>query len=79
MNDGVLSDLIKRYGEKFNGGEFLEIEHSSFDKLIVHEVEYSKEVFAYKGKAVIYVRYYGYADTDSVISATAEKITLISD
>jgi hypothetical protein len=38
-----------------------------------------KEVFAFKGKAVMHVRYYGYADINSVIENTAEKISLISD
>lgn len=80
MNDGVLSDLIKRYGDRSEGGEFLEVEHSSFNKLIVHEGDYLvKEIFGYKGKCIIYVRYYGNADMDSVIRATVEKVTLISE
>lgn len=79
MHEGVLSDLIKRYGMKYEGGEFLEIENPYFDKLIVHEGDSFKEIFAYKGKGVVYIRYFGYADIDSIIGATVEKINLISD
>jgi len=77
--EGLISDLIKRYGLAYRGGDFIEIEHTDFDILIVHEVDEFKEVFASKGRAVMHVTYYGYADIDSIISATAEKITLIPD
>jgi len=79
MNEGVLSDLIERYGMKYEGGDFIEMKHTYFDKLIVHQVAESKEVFASKGKAVMYVRYHGYADTNSIIEATVVKMELISD
>ena len=78
-SESLISDLIKRYGLAYRGGDFIEIEHTDFDILIVHEVDEFKEVFASKGKAVMQVRYHGYADIDSIIGATAEKITLISD
>ena len=80
MNKGVLSDLIKRYGEKFKGAVYVEMEHPDFDKLIVHEGDYNtKEVYAAKGKGVIYIRYQGNAPINSIIEAAAEKIKLISD
>lgn len=79
MNERVLFDLIKRYGEKYEGGDFLEKDHPGFDKLIIQEGRDFKDVFAAKGKGVVYIRYFGYADIDSVIEATAEKIALISD
>ena len=79
MKESLVSDLIKRYGMKHEGGEFLEIGHPDFDKLIVHEGDSFKEIFAYKGKGVVYIRYFGYADIDSIIGATVEKINLISD
>lgn len=77
--ESLISGLIKRYGLAYRGGDFIEIEHTDFDILIVHEVDEFKEVFASKGRAVMHITYYGYADIDSIISATAEKITLISD
>ena len=49
----------------------------TFDLLIVHEEEEMKEVFASKGKAVIHVRYYGYANINSVIENIENKIKLI--
>ncbi len=80
MNEGVLSDLINRYGEKYKGEVYVEMEHPDFDKLIVHEGDYdTKEVFAAKGKGVIYIRYHGNAPINSIIEAIAEKIKLISD
>ena len=80
MHEGVLSDLINRYGEKYRGGVYVEMEHPDFDKLIVHEGDYStKEVYAAKGKGVIYIRYQGNASMNLIIEATAEKIKLISD
>jgi len=77
--ESLISGLIERYGLAYRGGDFIEIEHTDFDILIVHEVDEFKEVFASKGRVVMHVTYYGYADIDSIISATAEKITLISD
>lgn len=80
MNEGVLSDLINRYGEKYKGVVYVEMEHPDFDKLIVYEGDYStKEVFAAKGKGVFYIRYQGNAPINLIIKATAEKIKLISD
>jgi hypothetical protein len=78
IKEKLLEDLIKSYG-KYNGGELQEREHSGFDKLITREGDNIREVFAAKGKGVIYIRYYGYANIDSIIEATAEKIALISD
>ena len=57
----------------------LKQKHPDLNLLIVHEEEDLKEVFASKGKAVMYVRYYGYADINSVIENMVEKITLISE
>lgn len=79
MAESVISDLVKRYGIAYKGGEFARIEHTDFDLLIVHEVDGFKEVFASKGKGVIYVRYFGYADMNTIIQSTARKIALISD
>jgi hypothetical protein len=76
MAESLISDLIKRYSIKYRGGDFIEIEHTDFDILIIHEVDEFKEVFASKGKVVMYIRYYGYIDINSVIKNTAYKINL---
>lgn len=77
--DNLISDLIKKYSLEYSGGDMIELDSDHFDILIVHEADEFKEIFVSKGRAVMHVRYYGYADMDSVINATEEKITLISD
>ncbi|SEN98107.1 Protein of unknown function [Mesobacillus persicus] len=74
MADSLVSDLIKRYGFPFSQEDFVETKHPSFDQLIVHEEEHRKDVIAAKGKAVIHVQYFGYADIDSVIKNIEEKM-----
>lgn len=75
--DNLISDLIKRYNYDYSGEDFVKTKHPTFDHLIVHEDEAMKEVFASKGKAVIHVRYYGYADINSIIENIEEKIEII--
>jgi len=77
MSEKLLSDLIKKYGIDCNEGNMKEIESSYFDKLIINEDDSLREVFACRGKAVIYIRYFGYADIDLIIKAAEEKINLI--
>lgn len=60
---------------KYYGGEFLEIRHQEFDKIIIHEGDSFKEVFAYKGKVAVYIRYFGYADIDTIIESLAQKLS----
>lgn len=78
LANNLISDLIKRYRYEYSGEDFVKTEHPDFDLLIVHEEDDSKEVFASKGKAVIHVRYYGYADLNSIIENIVKKIDLIS-
>lgn len=79
MVERLISDLIKRYSLEYRGGDFVEVEHTGFDILIVHEVDEFKEVFASKGNAVMHVRYYGYANMDIMIKEIGKKIVLISE
>lgn len=79
MSESAVYDLIERYGREYESRDFIEVEHSDFDKLIIHEGDYSKKIFACKGKGVIYIRYFGYTNIDLIIKATSEKINLISD
>ncbi|MFE8700781.1 DUF2812 domain-containing protein [Cytobacillus sp. FJAT-54145] len=78
MTDQLISDLIERYRFEISREDFVETNHPELDSLFVHEDKERKEVFASKGKAVIYVRYYGYADINSVIMNIVDKIDLIS-
>lgn len=77
MADNLISDLIKRYNYEYSDEDFVKTKHPTFDLLIVHEEEAMKEVFASKGKAVIHVRYYGYANINTVIENIENKIKLI--
>ena len=79
MADNLISDLIKRFNYENSDKDYVKTKHPDFDLLIVHEEEAMKEVFASKGKAVIHVRYYGYADIDSVIENIEKKIELICE
>jgi hypothetical protein len=78
LADNLISDLIERYRYEDSREDFVETEHPDLDLLVVHEEKEKKEVFAFKGKAVMYVRYYGYADINSVIENLVEKINLVS-
>ncbi|WP_170006374.1 DUF2812 domain-containing protein [Bacillus fonticola] len=77
LADNLISDLIERYRYEDSREDFVETEHPDLDLLIVHEEKEMKEVFAFKGKAVMHVRYYGYAGINSVIENLVEKINLI--
>ena len=77
MADNLISDLIKRYRYENSDEDFVKTKHPYFDILIVHEEADMKEVFASKGKAVMHVRYYGYAKINSVIENIENKIELI--
>lgn len=77
ITDNLIYDLIKKYN--IENKDFLELDNTNFDKLIVQEEDGWKQIFASKGQAVMYIRYYGYADLDLVVKATEEKILLISE
>ncbi|QFF99897.1 DUF2812 domain-containing protein [Psychrobacillus glaciei] len=79
LADNLIADLIKRFNYEYSDDDFVEAKHADLDLLIVHEEDEIKEVFASKGKAVIYVRYYGYADINLVIENIVDKIKLITE
>lgn len=76
MADGLINDLVKR--SLYREDEKLQvISHSGFDKLYLVNGDNSKQIFAYRGKNLIYIRYYGYADTDRIITLVSEKLSKI--
>jgi hypothetical protein len=77
MADNLIADLIKRYRYDERDEDFVKKINPNFDLMIVHEDKELKEVFASKGKAVIHVRYHGYADINIVIENIEEKIGMI--
>jgi hypothetical protein len=79
MADNLVGDLIKRYRYENTQDEFVEKSHPDLDLLIVHEEKDMKEVFASRGNVVMYVRYHGYADVNSVIENLVKKINNMLD
>ena len=76
LSEKLLADLVQWH---IFDGDAMELESDVFDSLFVFEREGSKEVFVAKGKAVMYVAYYGYADTATILSMIEEKIALIEN
>jgi hypothetical protein len=77
MADHLVTDLIKRQAYDYNVEDVVETKHPGFDRLMVHEQEDQdlKEVFASKGKTVIYVRYHGDADINSIIKNMERRLS----
>ena len=75
----LVSDLIKWHSYGDETEPYVEKNHLEFDQLIVHEEAEKKELFASKGKVVMYVRYYGYAEMESIIENAAQKIRLLAE
>ncbi|MEK4085430.1 hypothetical protein [Psychrobacillus sp. FSL K6-1415] len=79
MSENLVDDLIEWHG-MFEGKEkLLKVEHSSFNHLIIKEDDETKEIFAAKGKGVMYVRYHGYAEMDILLKNVEQQIRLIGE
>lgn len=73
----LTSELSKRYswkGEK----QFRKVENLNLDTLLVYEGEDEIKILAAKGKAVMYVSYYGFAEEGQLIESVIGKIAKIS-
>ncbi len=81
LTDNLIDDLISREQFTYSREDYVQIKYSDFDLLIVHEdPEFSlKEVFASRGNIVMYVRYWGYADVNTLIENVDGKIALMLD
>lgn len=77
MADNLISDLIERNRYEHTQEEYVEKKHPHLDRLIVHVEDDMNEVIASKGNSVMYIRYHGYADVNSVIENLIKKITII--
>jgi len=73
MNEWVLSGFINRNAST-DKKNFTEISNQNFDKLMVYQEKNTIELFAAKGKFVVWVLYNGNADLNTVITAVADKI-----
>ncbi len=78
MADSLIADLVKWHQFDENKEDYVEMNHPDFERLIVYEDAEMKKIFASKGKGVIYVRYHGDADTNSIVGEIERKMMLIS-
>lgn len=74
LSEKLLADLVQWHIFR---GDITELESDVFDSLFIQEREGSQEIFAAKGKGVMHVAYYGYADAATILSIIEEKIALI--
>lgn len=74
LSEKLLADLVQWHIFR---GDITELESDVFDSLFIQKQEGSQEIFAAKGKGVMYVAYYGYADTATILSMIEEKMALI--
>ncbi len=77
LAEPLVSDLIKWHSYGDETAPFVEKKHPDFDRLIIQEEAEKKQLFASKGKVVMYVRYYGYAEIDVLIENVKQKILLL--
>ncbi|WP_336046260.1 DUF2812 domain-containing protein [Solibacillus ferritrahens] len=75
----LVSDLIKWNSYEEEIDSYVEIDHATLDELRVYEKEEKKQIVAVKGKVVMYVRYYGYAEVDHLIENVARKIEVLAE
>ncbi|MER2028428.1 MAG: hypothetical protein ABS903_04585 [Solibacillus sp.] len=75
----LLSDLMEwhTYGDERES--FIVKKHPGFDHLVTREDKEWKQLVASKGKVVMYIRYYGYAELDVLVENAAQKILLLAD
>lgn len=74
LADRLISDLVKRHNYADRVDDYVETKHPEFDRLIILEEKEMKEVYASKGKEVIFVRYYGNANVDLIIESIVERL-----
>ena len=78
IKEKVLSEMIAKQSLSYKGSDSVKIENQNFDKLILREINGYREIWAAKGKGIIFVRYIGNAETDTIIEAVHEKMVMIS-
>ncbi|MFC5591941.1 DUF2812 domain-containing protein [Sporosarcina soli] len=78
MAKHLMNDLLFNYDRRDSRDEhFTVLDRKGFDALTIREIDELKEIFAVKGKGVIYVRYFGHADMESLLASVEERMTFI--
>ncbi|MDN4607249.1 DUF2812 domain-containing protein [Sporosarcina highlanderae] len=78
MADSLIADLVKWHQYDENKEDYVEVNHPDLDRLVVYEGADTKKIFASKGKGVIFVRYYGDAETNTIVDEIEKKMKLIA-
>ncbi|WP_339254118.1 DUF2812 domain-containing protein [Sporosarcina sp. FSL W8-0480] len=74
MADSLITDLMKWYQYEEDKEDYVEMNHHNLDRLIVYEEADMKKIFASKGKGVIFVLYYGDADTNTIVDEIEKEL-----
>lgn len=75
----LIDDLIKKYDYDANPKDYIEMTHPQLDYLIVNDKIIFKDVLVVHNHVVMFVRYHGEAELNSLIDNIVEKIYLISE
>lgn len=76
MAEKTVSELLHKNIETSFAQNRIQTENPGFDELFVYEIAGGYQLFASKGRGVLYLSYYGEADADRVVSAAFNKIRL---
>lgn len=78
MNKAIVSDLMKKYVDEFENSNVTKIQDPNFDELYIAKCDSGCQVYAVKGRGILYIEYRGNADETAVIEAAAETIGKIA-
>ena len=79
MSENFIEELIAKDDYRYRESAPIRQESEDFDTLLIRETDGQTEVFATKGKGLIYVDYYGYAELDVILKSVGEKLELIAE
>ena len=79
MSEKFIEELIAKDDYRYREGAPIRQESEDFDTLLIRETDGETQVFAAKGKGLIYVDYYGYAELDVILKNVGEKLELIAE
>ena len=79
MSENLIKDLMTKYDYRYLEDAPIRQESEDFDTLFILETDGETEVYAAKGKGLIYVDYHGYAELDVILKSIGEKLTLVAE
>lgn len=74
LSEPLLNDLIHRYAYRYEELETEELETELFDRAVIAAENESQYLFAYKGRKIIFLSYYGKIELKSKLQAIAEVL-----